>query len=321
MSTGAKPARMTAQIVPVLPETLAQAADILSGGGLVAMPTETVYGLACDASNPEAVARLYAAKGRPSFNPLIAHVSAMEMAQQEGVMSAKAETMAHAFWPGPLTLVLPCVSNGTVCDLARAGLDTIGIRFPRHPGAQALITAFGKPVVAPSANRSGHVSPTLAQHVADDLGERIDLILDGGPCTAGIESTIVSFTADQPVLLRKGAVETSRLSAHLGEAIALHTDDSIVAPGQLKSHYAPNASLRLNADAPSADEAWLGFGPSPHAGLNLSTKGDLIEAATNLFAMLRTLDTRASRIAVASIPHEGLGEAINDRLARAAHKD
>ncbi|KCZ51356.1 hypothetical protein HY29_05685 [Hyphomonas beringensis] len=318
---GGKPAFMTAQIVPVLPQTLALAAEILREGGLVAMPTETVYGLACDASNPQAVARLYEAKGRPHFNPLIAHVAAMDMAKQEAMLSEEAETVARQFWPGPLTLVLPRAATGTVCDLARAGLDTIGIRYPRHPAAQGLIAAFGQPVVAPSANRSGHVSPTRAQHVMEDLGDRIDLIIDGGPCATGIESTIVSFAGETPTLLRTGGIETSALNAAIGGHLALHTDDSIVAPGQLKSHYAPDATLRLNADAPEEGEAWLGFGPDSHTGLNLSPTGDLAEAATKLFAMLRALDARFDRIAVARIPNEGLGEAINDRLARAAYRD
>ena len=312
---------MVAQIVPILPETLALAAELLSGGGLVAMPTETVYGLACDASNPDAVARLYEAKGRPRFNPLIAHVASLEMAGNEAVLSQEAQNVANAFWPGPLTLVLPLASTATVCDLARAGLDTIGIRYPRHPAAQSLIATFGGPLVAPSANRSGHVSPTRAEHVANDLAGQIDLILDGGSCDAGIESTIISFASDRPVLLRPGAIETDKLSALIDGNLTLHNEDSVIAPGQLKSHYAPNAALRLNADAPEHDEAWLGFGPSPHHGLNLSPSGDLAEAAAKLFAMLRALDARFDRIAVASIPCTGLGEAINDRLARAAHRD
>lgn len=312
---------MTALIVPVQSDTLAHAAEILGRGGLVAIPTETVYGLACDAANPEAVARLYAAKGRPHFNPLIAHVAGQDMAREEGVLSEQAAAIAQAFWPGPLTLVLPRAETGTVCDLARAGLDSIAIRCPRHPAAQSLIAAFGRPLVAPSANRSGHVSPTLAQHVADDLADRIDLILDGGPCTSGIESTIASFTGESPMLLRKGGVETSVLKAVLHNDLSIPSDGAIIAPGQLKSHYAPNAALRLNAAAPEEGETWLGFGPDSHDGYNLSLKGDLAEAAANLFAMLRTLDTRSERIAVAPIPEEGLGEAINDRLTRAAHRD
>lgn len=312
---------MTA-IAPIESSTLQLAASFLRKGGLVAMPTETVYGLACDASNPDAVARLYAAKGRPSFNPLIAHVASLEMAQAEAVFCDAAFKLAHAFWPGPLTLVLPVASTGTVCDLARSGLDTIALRMPAHPGARSLIAGFGRPVVAPSANRSGHISPTLAEHVKADLDGKVDLILDGGPCTQGIESTIVSFIGDQPTLLRAGTVETSALEAVLGTSLARADEgDGISAPGQLKSHYAPNARLRLNASAPEAGEAWLGFGPDEANGLNLSPSGNLTEAAANLFAMLRQLDAEADRIAVAHIPNEGFGEAINDRLARAAHRD
>lgn len=312
---------MTA-IAPINPGTLQLAASFLRKGGLVAMPTETVYGLACDASNPDAVARLYAAKGRPQFNPLIAHVASLEMAQAEAVFSEAALALARNFWPGPLTLVLPVAQTGTVCDLARSGLNTIAIRMPAHPGARSLIAGFGRPVVAPSANRSGHISPTLADHVKADLDGKVDLILDGGPCTQGIESTIVSFVGDRPVLLRAGAAETSALEAFLGEPLTRAEDeDGISAPGQLKSHYAPNARLRLNADAPETGEAWLGFGPDTFGGTNLSPSGNLTEAAANLFAMLRKLDTDSDRIAVAHIPDEGLGEAINDRLARAAHRE
>ena len=312
---------MTA-IAPIQASTLQLAASFLRKGGLVAMPTETVYGLACDASNPDAVARLYAAKGRPRFNPLIAHVASLDMAQAEAVFSDAALALATAFWPGPLTLVLPVAPSGTVCDLARSGLDTIAIRMPAHSGTRDLIAGFGRPVVAPSANRSGHISPTRAEHVKADLDGKVDLILDGGPCTQGIESTIISFIGDAPVLLRAGAVETSALEAFLEKPLARTGEgDGISAPGQLKSHYAPNARLRLNADAPEPGEAWLGFGPDTFGGLNLSVTGNLAEAAANLFAMLRQLDADADHIAVAHIPDTGLGEAINDRLARAAHRD
>jgi L-threonylcarbamoyladenylate synthase len=316
---------MTA-IVPIQPGTLSLAAMHLRGGGLVAMPTETVYGLACNAANPDAVVRLYEAKGRPRFNPLIAHVASMEMAEQEAVFSEAAREIAAKFWPGPLTMVLPVAPTGTVSDIARAGLDTIALRMPAHPGARALIETFGKPLVAPSANRSGHVSPTTASHVKEDLDGKVDLILDGGPCERGIESTIVSFVGERPVLLRAGALETSALEAALGQPLVAREDaDGISAPGQLKSHYAPNARVRLNADVPEPGEGWLAFGETPSSenwpGLNLSESGDLREAARNLFAALRTLDTQYDRIAVARIPDEGLGEAINDRLARAAHRD
>ncbi len=312
---------MTA-IVPIQQGTLSLAAMHLRGGGLVAMPTETVYGLACNAANPDAVVRLYEAKGRPRFNPLIAHVASMEIAEQEAVFSDQAREIAAKFWPGPLTMVLPVAPTGTVSDIARAGLDTIALRMPAHPGALAMLRTFGKPLVAPSANRSGHVSPTTAQHVKADLDGKVDLILDGGPCERGIESTIVSFIGERPVLLRAGALETSILNEALGGTLVVRgEDDGISAPGQLKSHYAPNAHLRLNADAPEPGEGWLGFGSSPIPGTNLSEAGDLREAAKNLFAALRTLDAGFDRIAVAHIPNEGLGEAINDRLARAAHRD
>lgn len=311
---------MSAQTLPATAETIAQAVAILQNGGLVAMPTETVYGLACDASNAEAVARLYAAKGRPGFNPLIAHVASPNMAKTEAEFTPTAGAVAHAFWPGALTLVLPIHSAGTVCDLARAGLDTIAIRHPAHPVAQALISAFGKPLVAPSANRSGHISPTRAAHVAADLGDVIDLIIDGGACEKGVESTIVSFIGDAPELLRPGAVATQDLANFLeGKLVKRDGHASPIAPGQLKSHYAPNASLRINAEHPQDGEVYLGFGPGTD-GLNLSPRGDLVEAASKLFTMLRALDARYNRIAVAPIPHEGLGEAINDRLARAAHR-
>jgi L-threonylcarbamoyladenylate synthase len=312
---------MSAQTLPATPETITQAVDILQRGGLVAMPTETVYGLACDASNSEAVARLYAAKGRPSFNPLIAHVASPDMAKAEAEFTPTAGAVAHAFWPGALTLVLPVHSGGTVCDLARAGLDTIAIRHPAHPIAQALISAFGKPLVAPSANRSGHISPTRAAHVAADLSDVIDLIIDGGPCEKGVESTIISFIGEAPELLRPGAVATRDLANFLEGKLVKNDGHAIPnAPGQLKSHYAPNAALRLNADSPQNGEVYLGFGPGTD-GLNLSPNGDLVEAASKLFTMLRALDARYERIAVAPIPQDGLGEAINDRLVRAAHRE
>ena len=312
---------MSASIVPVLPETVALAVEILSEGGLVAMPTETVYGLAADASNPDAVVRLYEAKGRPRFNPLIAHVSGLPMAMREAVFSPLAARIAETFWPGPLTLVLPVISGGTVCDLARSGLQTVGLRCPSHMAANALIAEFGRPVVAPSANRSGHVSPTRADHVAADLGDRIDLILDGGPCNVGIESTIISVEDDTVTLLRSGAVPADGLETYIGKALERASGSGITAPGMLKSHYAPKARLRLNATGPDPGEGYLGFGPGVREGLNLSPEGDLTEAATKLFAMLRALDARYDRIAVAPIPMDGLGEAINDRLARAAHRD
>lgn len=312
---------MTARTVPILPETIALAAEILGEGGLVAIPTETVYGLAADAANPEAVAAIYEAKGRPRFNPLIAHVSSWEMAEQEAAFSPLARKCAQAFWPGALTLVLPAQPGGKVSDLARAGLDTLALRWPRHKAASALITVFGRPLVAPSANRSGHVSPTRAEHVEADLGERIDLILDGGPCEVGMESTILGFDGEAPVLLRPGGIPTSQIAELLGRPVRLHgAGDGINAPGQLKSHYAPNARLRLNVVSPEEGEGYLTFGPDQTGGLNLSPSGDLVEAAAKLFAVLRALDARYEHIAVGPIPDTGLGEAINDRLQRAAYR-
>ncbi len=301
---------------------IAAAAACLAAGGLVAFPTETVYGLGADARNGEAVARLYAAKGRPSFNPLIAHVSSIGAARRLGRFNAAAEKLAGAFWPGPLTLVLPKQPDCGVADLALAGLDSVAVRMPAHPVARALLAAFDGPVVAPSANRSGHVSPTSAAHVLADLRGRIDMVIDGGPCAVGVESTIVACL-DEPTLLRPGGLAREAIEHVLGRplAVALVADDAPLAPGMLSSHYAPKARLRLDADTAGPGEALLAFGPAPAAGntLNLSPRGDLIEAAANLFAHLRALDASgAQRIAVMKVPHEGLGEAINDRLKRAA---
>jgi L-threonylcarbamoyladenylate synthase len=302
--------------------TVAAAAACLAAGGLVAFPTETVYGLGADAGNGEAVARLYAAKGRPSFNPLIAHVGSVDAARRLGRFDAAAERLAAAFWPGPLTLVLPKQPDCSVADLALAGLDSVAVRVPSHPIARALIAAFDGPVVAPSANRSGHVSPTSAAHVLADLRGRIDMVIDAGPCAVGLESTIVACL-DEPTLLRPGGLPREEIECVLGRALvaAPSEDTAPLAPGMLTSHYAPKAKLRLDADAPEPGEALLAFGPAPAAAvmLNLSPRGDLIEAAANLFSHLRALDTSGvQRIAVMKVPHEGLGEAINDRLKRAA---
>ena len=311
---------------------IARAARVLAAGGLVAFPTETVYGLGADATNGEAVARLYEAKGRPSFNPLIAHVADSAAARALARFDATAERLAATFWPGPLTLVLPKLAHGPVCDLATAGLDTIAVRVPGHPLARDILTAFGRPVVAPSANRSGHVSPTTAQHVGHDLGDRIELIVDGGRTPMGLESTIVACL-DRAVLLRPGALpraDIARVVTLAEETQAPRSsidDDAIpIAPGQLASHYAPRARLRLDARHVSANEALLAFGPLEAEGagratsvLNLSARGDLVEAAANLFSHLRALDASgATSIAVMPVPHSGLGEAINDRLERAA---
>jgi len=292
----------------------------LAAGGLVAFPTETVYGLGADADNGAAIARLYAAKGRPRFNPLIAHVAGIEAARRLGTFDDAAERLAAAFWPGPLTLVLPKRADCPVADLALAGLDSVAVRMPAHPVAQALLRAFHGPVVAPSANRSGHVSPTSAQHVLADLRGRIDMVIDGGPCALGVESTIVACLAE-PTLLRPGGLPRETIERVLGRPLiaAAAAEEAPLAPGMLTSHYAPKAKLRLDAEAAEPGEALLGFGPAPSATLNLSPRGDLIEAAANLFSHLRALDAAgAQRVAVMKVPHEGLGEAINDRLKRAA---
>ena len=311
---------MSAPVLPADdPSSITEAARILRGGGLVAMPTETVYGLAADAGNGEAVACLYAAKGRPRFNPLIAHVASIEMARLCAEFTETSENAVNAFWPGPLTLVLPKRSDAPVCDLASAGLDTIALRRPNHPAAQTLLDTFGGPLVAPSANPSGSVSPTTAAHVSEGLGDKIDLILDGGPCPVGLESTVVSFVDGTATLLRPGGLARKTIEAVTGKLRLAIPDGPLASPGMLASHYAPRAVLRLNAQFARPGEAFLGFGNVPRATLNLSRKGDLMEAAANLFAHLRTLDrTGAACIAVSPIPVEGLGEAINDRLERAA---
>ena len=308
------------------PGSIAAAAACLRAGGLVAVPTETVYGLAADATSDAAVAAIYAAKERPAINPLIAHVLSLEAAREHGVFSPEAERLARAFWPGPLTLVLPAAPTCRVSLLARAGLDTVALRAPAHETARALIEAAGAPLAAPSANRSGRVSPTTAAHVAADLDGRVGWILDGGPCRYGLESTIVEVVSGRPRLLRPGAIAREAIESALGSPIesAGGTRTAPNAPGQLKSHYAPNADLRLGAASARADEAALDFGGllarSPaSARLDLSPNRDLTEAASNLFSYLRELDAGgAARIAVAPIPDHGLGAAINDRLRRAA---
>jgi L-threonylcarbamoyladenylate synthase len=306
---------------------ISEAATCLARGGLVAFPTETVYGLGADATDGPAVARLYAAKGRPAFNPLIAHVADLEAARALAVFDKNAERLAAAFWPGPLTLVLPKAPGCEVADLATAGLDSIAVRIPAHPVAQAILKAFGKPVVAPSANRSGHVSPTNASHVVADLAGLIDLVVDGGSTAVGLESTIVACLG-APTLLRPGGLAREAIEDLLGTnlGVAPETSDDPLAPGMLPSHYAPSATLRLGAKEVRPGEALLAFGPTLPPGaaratamLSLSRSGDLVEAAANLFSHLRAMDILgATSIAVMPIPFDGLGEAINDRLQRAA---
>ncbi|MEA2860253.1 MAG: L-threonylcarbamoyladenylate synthase [Methylobacteriaceae bacterium] len=304
---------------------ITEAARLLREGGLVAFPTETVYGLGADATNAAAIAKLYAAKGRPSFNPLIAHVSDAEAAMREGVFSAAAAKLAERFWPGPLTLVVPFAEGSRISDLARAGLPSVGLRVPAHAIAHALLAEAGRPIAAPSANRSGHVSPVSAEHVIEDLGDKIDLVVEGGPCTVGIESTIVACIDDRPRLLRPGGIARAEIEALLGQLLVLidgRAAGEPIAPGMLHSHYAPRAALRLDATALQPGEAGLDFAgrfaPGENA-LDLSAAGDTVEAAANLYAHLRRLDASGAQIiAVAPIPAEGLGEAIRDRLKRAA---
>jgi L-threonylcarbamoyladenylate synthase len=304
---------------------ITEGARLLAAGGLVAFPTETVYGLGADATDAAAIARLYAAKGRPSFNPLIAHVADLEAAIREGVFSAAAAKLAERFWPGPLTLVVPVAKGSRISDLARAGLPTIGLRVPAHPTAHALLAEARCPIAAPSANRSGHVSPVSAEHVIEDLGDKIDLVLDGGPCDVGIESTIVACLDDRPRLLRPGGIARAEIEALLGTPLVLidgRAAGGPIAPGMLHSHYAPRAALRLDATALEPGEAGLDFGGRfPPGGnvLDLSPRGDTVEAAANLYSYLRRLDASgADAIGVAPIPAQGLGEAIRDRLKRAA---
>ena len=299
-------------------EDLERVASILASGGLVAFPTETVYGLGADARNDTAVAKIYAAKGRPSFNPLIAHVADRQAAEKYVEFSEPADRLAAAFWPGALTLVLPIRADAGISKLVTAGLNTLAVRVPNHPVGNALLMASDMPIAAPSANPSGRVSPTTADHVLSGLFGKIDAVVDGGPCTVGLESTIISCVAE-PALLRAGGVPTEAIEACLGsKLLRQETAETPMAPGQLASHYAPLGSVRLNAKAINPDETLLGFGPV-ETDFNLSPSGDLLEAAANLFGCLHQLDAAGiEKIAVSPIPQHGLGAAINDRLKRAA---
>jgi len=304
------------RILPADSKGIAEAARLLRGGGLVAFPTETVYGLGADATNGQAVAAIFAAKGRPLFNPLIVHVADIEEARRHVELSPRAQALAERFWPGPLTLVLPRRRNSPLSLLVSAGLDSVALRAPSHPAAIALLRETGRPVAGPSANMSGQVTATKASHVADSLGGKVDLILDAGSATLGIESTVIGFDDDRPLLLRPGAVPREEIQDLVGPLGP--PGNLIQSPGQLASHYAPRASLRMNTGEIESGEVLLGFGDAPGAKLNLSPRGDLREAAANLFAMLRELDKVATQIAVSPIPEKGIGEAINDRLRRAA---
>jgi L-threonylcarbamoyladenylate synthase len=324
------PFRTMTACLAISDQSIAKAVTILAAGQLVAFPTETVYGLGADATNAAAVARIFAAKQRPAFNPLISHVASADAAFALGQKTPIAAALAAAFWPGPLTLVLQR-NDGPVAILTTAGLDKIGIRFPAHRGAQTLLQAFGKPIAAPSANPSGRISPSTAKHVLDGLDGRLDLVLDGGSCESGLESTIIDCTGDIARMLRPGGITRDALAAALAAAncnpqidIAepLADHENPVAPGQLASHYAPKAPVRLMAKTSTADEELIGFGTVSGFGklaLNLSPSGDLVEAAANLFSMLHAVDAAdIAKIAIAPIPDTGLGEAINDRLRRAA---
>ena len=313
---------MTTPQTPILtasPDTIAAAAQILKRGGLVAFPTETVYGLGADATNDQAIAAIFAAKGRPRFNPLIVHFRDIEAAAATVVFDRRARALAETFWPGPLTLVLPRQAASRVSLLASAGLETLAVRIPSQPVARQFLAAAGCPVAAPSANRSSSISPTTADHVAGDLDGRIDLILDGGPCPVGLESTVVDLSTERPALLRPGGLAVEEIEAVIGP-LAPPTGGAPKSPGMLSRHYAPDRPVRLNAVAADPGEALLGFGPAAIGAVcNLSPRGDLKEAAANLFAMMRELDRGDFQaIAVSPIPRTGLGLAINDRLRRAA---
>ncbi|MGE5547905.1 MAG: L-threonylcarbamoyladenylate synthase [Solirubrobacterales bacterium] len=315
-------AASTPRVLAPSDDTIAEAGRLLRDGWLVAFPTETVYGLGADATNDRAVASIFEAKGRPSFNPLIVHVARPGDTEPLVAVDARARKVMERFWPGPLTLVLPRGKRSPVSLLASAGLDTIAVRMPDHAVARALIEAAGRPLAAPSANRSGAVSPTAAAHVAESLGGRVSMILDGGACRVGVESTVLDLSEDRPTLLRPGGVPVEALEQALGTEIrrAAHDPDAPKSPGMLESHYAPGLPVRLGACSPRPGEALLAFGPAPaDATLNLSAAGDLAEAAANLFAMLRALDRPGfTGIAVMPIPDHDLGLAINDRLRRAA---
>ncbi len=304
--------------LPFGDHAIAAAARLVLAGQPVAVATETVYGLAADATDGQAVARIYAAKGRPAFNPLIVHVFSAHEATAIARFDAAAQALAAAFWPGPLTLVLPLLGTATIAPIVCAGLDTVALRVPAHPAIRALLAACGRPLAAPSANASGTISPTTAGHVIHSLGGRVPLIVDAGATAHGLESTIVKVEEKRLVLLRPGPIAPDALAEAAGLPIVGHEDDAIVAPGQLASHYAPRRPLRLNATQAEADEWLIGFG-AVGGDATLSASGDLIEAAARLFAALHEADAAdRSRIAVAPIPTTGLGAAINDRLQRAA---
>lgn len=305
-------------------ENAFSAAATLARGDLVGLPTETVYGLGADATNAEAVAKIFAAKDRPHFNPLISHVASLEAAEALGVFSPLARKLAEAFWPGPLSLVVPRQPDCAVCDLACAGLDTIALRVPSHPLMQQVLRAFGKPVAAPSANVSGRPSPTTADHVLAEFGDKLTLVVDGGPCAVGLESAVVAVIGDQATLLRLGGLSRAELEAVAGPLLAPDASSKAApaSPGMVLRHYAPRAPVHLNGTSAGSGEVMIGFGPGfDGADFNLSAAGDVVEAAAHLFSMLRAADAlNPSAIVIATIPETGLGEAIADRLRRAAER-
>jgi len=305
------------------PQNMQKAAEVIKNGGLVAFPTETVYGLGANVYNAKAVAAIFAAKQRPRFDPLISHIAEVEFLKEYAEVDARVFALAKRFWPGPLTFVLKRIEENPSIDLACSGLRTLTVRMPRHPMALDLIRKSGVPIVAPSANKYQSISPTTAQHVADGLGNRVDMILDGGACSVGVESTILDLTGTKTVMLRAGGTPKEDIEEFLGEEVLISAGNPELpsAPGQLLRHYAPRNVLRINVIRPDKDEYFIGFG-NIDGDINLSAKGDLQEAAGNLFAYLRLADAAALRgkIAIAPIPLKGLGLAINDRIKRASYK-
>ena len=309
-------------ILPITDDSIDRAAAALRSGALVAFPTETVYGLGADATDDRAVAKIFEAKDRPRFNPLIVHFPDTERVREFAALPPPADRLAERFWPGAISFVLPRVTGTALSRLVSAGLPTVAVRVPAQDDARRLLRATDRPVAAPSANRSGRISPTKADHVAEDLGDRVSLILDGGPCSVGVESTVLDLSGGTPTILRPGGVASEDITAALHRQVAFATSDDEAprSPGMLSSHYAPELPVRMNAASAEPGEAYLGFGPTPTADLNLSATGDLTEAAANLFAHLHDLDSgkRWRGIAAAPVPDKGLGRAINDRLRRAA---
>jgi L-threonylcarbamoyladenylate synthase len=312
------------QIVQNTDENITRAAEVIRRGGLVAFPTETVYGLGADVYNAKAVASIFAAKGRPSFNPLISHIAELDFLKTYAVTDSRVTALAKRFWPGPLTFVLKRLEHLESIDLACAGLPTVTVRMPDHPTALSLIRKSGVPIVAPSANRSQTISPTTAAHVEESLGDKVDMILDGGPCRVGVESTIIDVCGPRVVILRAGGISREDLEAFLGEEVLIShgNPDMPSSPGQMLRHYAPDHPLRINATDKRPDEFLIGFGDCPDADVNLSPSGDLCEAAAHLFAYLRAADrnTKLPKLAMSPIPQTGLGLAVNDRIRRASYK-